>query len=902
MYSEVVDYNYYNTSSLNFDAVNTGTPVLKVDSIRTVTQLSNNSVVKTYANVLYNGMGLALLEEHLDDNAGKWVFTQYHYDDMGRPIYQKDALSNEITVGYDAWGRVISKRTFRDWPNQSQPITERYSYDIIGNLTGYTDPMNHLNEAGVTTLYSYNALNQLTGVKDALNQTTRYSYDGNGQISKVTIQGKGESEQTLNTKSYNEIGLMTTKQDAAAQSESVPYNNLGQQTGKTDRMGSVFSYNYDERGQLKSSSVSGVINNTSATQKIDVIYGDGSPKYRTINSYVNGTLRATQKRYLDSMNQVRNDYSVGYSTTGAGNHSSSILNQLDVLGRMTQINDSNLGFYVNYQFDSQRLINVQTNGSASLSKAASDNVQYSYYANGRVKTITYPPLTDGSILKTEYTYNKALGWIESMKNTKGSSVLSGYNYSYDHNGNITAVTEVLNNGAAKTTSYGYDALNRLLSIKRPNGQSTQYTYDVRGNRLTSSESVSTSLDLSDTSYTYDLQNTLTGLTKNGNTTIFTYYADGLRYLKSTGTTHTQVNYDFNGQVIAEEKLSGSTVIQKSSFVRGDRVLVKKDKTAAKDYYYLYNGHGDVVQIVNTSGTPVNTYSYDEWGNITSQTEGIQNSFKYAGEIYDEETGLYYLRARYYDPSIGRFLNEDTVEGQIDNPLSQNLYTYVHNNPLINTDPTGHYCESGNGRYGHSGGCSRSSSIYVPDSIKNNNSGKRITELLQIYKNAQAQAVVNAAKIDPHNYVVKGGAAAVPLPGAQVGSILNAFVQAVGITAALSMDTAISDTTTSDKKQQIIYHSGSMTNTNHTPRLKDTKGLSAFLTPDEPKGWFTSIEAINATGVLTAKVDNPVTGHVSIRAADPYEHKLWMESRVSADTNPYYLTLVLKAITFQYDHR
>ncbi|OMD34714.1 hypothetical protein BSK56_33475, partial [Paenibacillus borealis] len=111
--------------------------------------------------------------------------------------------------------------------------------------------------------------------------------------------------------------------------------------------------------------------------------------------------------------------------------------------------------------------------------------------------------------------------------------------------------------------------------------------------------------------------------------------------------------------------------------------------AAKDYYYLYNGHGDVVQIVNTSGTPVNTYSYDEWGNITSQTEGIQNSFKYAGEIYDAETGLYYLRARYYDPSIGRFLNEDTVEGQIDNPLSQNLYTYVSNNPLRYIDPSGH---------------------------------------------------------------------------------------------------------------------------------------------------------------------------------------------------------------------
>ncbi|WP_252863357.1 RHS repeat-associated core domain-containing protein [Paenibacillus riograndensis] len=117
--------------------------------------------------------------------------------------------------------------------------------------------------------------------------------------------------------------------------------------------------------------------------------------------------------------------------------------------------------------------------------------------------------------------------------------------------------------------------------------------------------------------------------------------------------------------------------------------MKKDKKASKDYYYLYNGHGDVVQIVDTSGAVINNYTYDEWGNITSQVEGTSNSFKYSGEVYDAETGLYYLRARYYDPSMGRFLNEDTYEGQIDNPLTQNLYTYVINNPLIYTDPTGH---------------------------------------------------------------------------------------------------------------------------------------------------------------------------------------------------------------------
>ncbi|WP_245863938.1 RHS repeat-associated core domain-containing protein [Paenibacillus donghaensis] len=204
--------------------------------------------------------------------------------------------------------------------------------------------------------------------------------------------------------------------------------------------------------------------------------------------------------------------------------------------------------------------------------------------------------------------------------------------------------------------------------------------------MTQEQSVSSPAVFEDTSYTYDLQNTLTALTKGSSTTSFTYYADGLRFKKSTSGVHTQYNYNFNGEVITEEKSNG----QKANYVRGDRVLVKKDKTASKDYYYLYNGHGDVVQIVDTSGKPVNSYSYDVWGNITNQTEGISNPFKYTGEIYDEETGLYYLRARYYDPSMGRFLNEDTVEGQINNPLTQNLYTYVYNNPLIFSDPTGHW--------------------------------------------------------------------------------------------------------------------------------------------------------------------------------------------------------------------
>ncbi len=753
VYSDSTEYNYYNQSSGSFDSVNSGTWILKVDSINTVTNLSNNNVVRTYANVLYNGLGLALLEEHWDENAGQWVFTQYHYDNDGRPVYSIDPAGNTQTVSYDdwgrpyrvtnangdvfvnhyslierkntsyiedkttgaklnfvedtydAWGNKISASTYKDWPTNTQKITEYYQYNLSGNVTGYTDPNQKLNEDGVTTSYAYDALGRLTTVKDALNQTTRYSYDGNGKISQVSIQAKNGSPQTLNTKKYNELGLLTTKQDSASKSESYMYNNLGQLKVKTDRNGSSFTYTYDEYGQLKKSVISGKINNVAQTQEISMIYGDGTPRKQTVQTRTNNAVTATQTLTVDSLGQVRANYSV------AGGHSALMENQVDVVGRLKQVSDRYMLFYTNYQYNNQRLEKVQTDGSSTINGSASSNVQYEYLANNQVKSITYPTLAGGSILKTEYTRNMAMGWTESLSNKRGSYVLSSFTYSYDNNGNQLSVSESRNGGTKKTTNYTYDALNRLLSISKPDGSVTTYSYDLQGNRQTMSNTGGIILDNTEINYNYDLQNTLTSVTKGGVATSFQYYADGLRFMKTNGNTQTQVNYNFQGEVISEEKIVSGEFVEQANFVRGDRILVKKDRKKTKDYYYLYNGHGDVIQIVDTSGNVVNNYVYDEWGTITSQTEGITNSFKYAGESYDSETGLYYQRARYYDPSMGRFINEDTYEGQIDNPLSQNVYTYVHNNPLIYSDPSGNYCVSADSNNTHAGSCSSTSQKY-----------------------------------------------------------------------------------------------------------------------------------------------------------------------------------------------
>ena len=93
-------------------------------------------------------------------------------------------------------------------------------------------------------------------------------------------------------------------------------------------------------------------------------------------------------------------------------------------------------------------------------------------------------------------------------------------------------------------------------------------------------------------------------------------------------------------------------------------------------------------MTDESGNVVNEYTYDPWGNILSENETVENPIKYAGEYYDEELDMYYLRARYYDPNVGRFTSLDIEEGEISNPLDMNRYVYCRNNPIKYVDPSG----------------------------------------------------------------------------------------------------------------------------------------------------------------------------------------------------------------------
>jgi len=144
-----------------------------------------------------------------------------------------------------------------------------------------------------------------------------------------------------------------------------------------------------------------------------------------------------------------------------------------------------------------------------------------------------------------------------------------------------------------------------------------------------------------------------------------------------GETH---KYIFDGwSITAETNKDGEL---KSREVRGYG-LVKKE-TNNKQYYYHQNEHGDITHLTNTDSEVENSYQYDVFGNIREQQENVENVFKYAGEQLDNETQQYYLRARFYNPVIARFTQEDVYRGD-----GLNLYVYVVNNPLLWIDPSGH---------------------------------------------------------------------------------------------------------------------------------------------------------------------------------------------------------------------
>ena len=252
---------------------------------------------------------------------------------------------------------------------------------------------------------------------------------------------------------------------------------------------------------------------------------------------------------------------------------------------------------------------------------------------------------------TQYTYNNLNQLVETVQ---GSTVTT---YDYDKRGNVAEVEE---NGNTKQT-YVFDSTNKMSKVvtykDNTSGSgsretvTTKYVYDDAGNRVNAK---------------VELNGSITSNT--------TYVVDG--------------ESSYNDIIMGKDSVSGKTSI----FTFSDEVI--SVETSGNISYYRTDEKNSVTDILDTAGKVKATIEYDEYG-VIANPEGVNtggNIFAYTGHVYEESTGLYYAKARYYDAEIGRFVSEDSYRGEANDPASLNLYGYVKNNPVNYVDLSGYYAE------------------------------------------------------------------------------------------------------------------------------------------------------------------------------------------------------------------
>ncbi|WP_442601937.1 RHS repeat-associated core domain-containing protein [Paenibacillus sp. KN14-4R] len=476
-------------------------------------------------------------------------------------------------------------------------------------------------------------------------------------------------------KVYDQSGNLLIEKDENKNQTLHAYDKEGNQKTLTDRQGNTFTYEYDSRNRLKKKTAT---NREIGLYDPEITFDyDLAGRMITTNDYT-GT---TKYQY---------DYATGGSQAKLGLLQSisypdgkQLSYEYDIAGQVTSMTDP-FGKVTNYAYQAGRLDKVGqdlTNPDAS----------YTYKA-GNLDRID---LNTGKIV-TNHVYTEGMLSDVTHKTDVGQA-LGSYGYEYDDYANITKLKE----NSQVTSSLTYDSLHRVQTNSM---FKEAYQYNNRGNRETLQSDQLPQIPLNQ--YKYDSRDQLIEVKapakNNGEAKQVAYVYNG-QGLMIKRTEANQVDegdkrvsryyYDADANIIAEEKTEGDKTSQYSYIRSGGQLVAKVDQAGSKQYY-LHNGHGDVVSITDDQGNKLAEYKYDIWGKILPAEDNnlvnkVDNIFFYSGEYYDELTELQYLRARWYDPSIGRFIQEDRYEGQNDNPLSLNLYTYAENNPLIYTDPTGY---------------------------------------------------------------------------------------------------------------------------------------------------------------------------------------------------------------------
>ncbi len=660
----------------------------------------------------YDKNGQKTQEETLNSSGVVQNTFTYTYNADGQLIATTQVAadtSRTVSKEYNALGQVIATIDARGQKTS-------YTYDFLGNIlsTQYPDGTSSQNE--------YNAMRQLIATTDEKGNKTTYEYDAFGNLSKKILP-----DQTADSYEYDQLGNVIKSTDANGTIKTYTYDAIGRLTDTTlvqagtgvqsapnthreyDALGHLISitssdnsqpltFEYDGLGQLVRESQNG--KNVSYTYNSDslldaIIYPSGrsishhydaADKLSTVTTSANGEILSNTYNGIFLQTKTTNGIQQQYTYDG--------------FGRNTQISATNL-FTENYTYNAADNLSTKNNFAytydtrdqlTSESESGALFANYSYDSAGNIQSYT-----NKNAQTTSYTTNAL--------NQYTSDSQSG-SYVYDHNGNLLEDSK---------HTYTYDTNNQLNEVWQKaytseetstqsgstsdcvSASGTTESGSATESGSTESGSVTESGSTLDGSGTTESGATCTQSTPQTITTTVThpamllakysYDALGRRYEK-TLTDNTKITYVYSGQDILEETTSlNGIILDTKEYIYGDGEMDDLEAIVQNNQVYttLKDRQGSIRKVVDSSGNVIQSIDYDAYGNITSETgSAILTNRLYTGREYDRETGLYYLRARYYDAQNHRFLQRDPL-GNID---SLNLYLYVKNNPLKWTDRGG----------------------------------------------------------------------------------------------------------------------------------------------------------------------------------------------------------------------
>ena len=596
-------------------------------------------------------------------------------------------------------------------PGQAQT----YAYDEAGNLESVADPLSD------QTQYTYDAVNDRLTVQDANTHTTSYTYDTMNRLATVTAPGTPTATTTY---TYDAQGSLHTRTDARTNVTTWDHDLDGQVTDITTPVG-TWTYTYDDGGNVETLTKPSGTNTPTG--------GDGqiSYAYDRMN-------RLTGVDYSDSTPDVTYDYDHAGRRTSMSDGIGTEDYDYDDADRLTDVTRGTDTFH--YDYDQLNVTGRTYPDGTSITAAYNDDEELAsltigsnttnltYDPAGRLSTTAYP---SGNGYTETRTYDRA-GRLGEVSNDAGSTVLSRFTRTLDAVGNPTLIatrrgattTNVAYTyddrdrltkacygattctGASDYLAYGYDKSSNLTSqdrvgsvpnpaswtlsynsadqlTSRTDGTTTiNYTYDDNGNLATAGSR----------SYTYDLADQQTQTSLGGTTSDYTYDGDGKR-LTSTTSGGADIRYWWDIQnpmpmLAQEDDLSASTLIRR--YVNGPQGALSMT-TGGGTYYLHRDPLGSITDLTNSTGIAQWNWDYEPYGSTLSQLKldpsAPDVTLGYTGQYQDPETSTYQMRARQYDPAVGRFESLDPATPTPTTPYTGS-YLYAGGQPTLLIDPLG----------------------------------------------------------------------------------------------------------------------------------------------------------------------------------------------------------------------